>query len=793
MKSLTKPLLALLLVCQIITLNTFAKNDDPGIVTGTIIEKNTNKPVPYASIAVIQNATGEILTGVISDDEGKFKLNGLPYNAYELQITYLGYKKKNVQVKIDKDHNPVQVGSIALEADAQQLNEVTVTEERLKGKQEVDRTVYTVNEEVKRLSKDGTDVLKHIPGVTVDFQDNVTLEGTGNILYLVNGVKRDQQFVAQLNPDDFNKVEVITNPGVEYDADIDAVINIVLKKAPTGGRGGINVTLADPHKIASNQRANLDYGNEKFRIFFSDRLNYQAYRAYSKKETRITDNQNTTEFQLAGSGDASWLRNNANYGIDLFLNDKNVLNFYGSSNAILSKQKDFNETGIQYLNNELTDNYQLETNLHTAGLGFYNSLFYKHKFDQKNHDISVQLNYYTYSDNSDNTFDYHYNFIDSLLAEPLILNRFEDTRNNRKMAEWRSDYTRMAGKIKINAGYWSYFQWLNNNYNTDALLKTNFKYNELRHEIYTSGSGMISKLRWSAGLRYAFSRSEIDKKATNQYHTLLPQLSLMYEVKKGQSLRLTARRSIVRPGMNQLNPFTANPDSLSMVTGNPDLDPQIINRGELQYAINFNKNYLAPKIFVEYSNNSIQQIQYLNSDGISVLKPENIGEKFEYGLTLTASVKFSKWMKINANTYLYNTQVSGESYSDEMVTTGVNGAIVFTPWEQRKINFTSVIQYTSPRLGYKSELTRDVLWLLVADASINENFKLSAVFNPLSQKFKYSATERIDSNYYWYEEGRVDVSQLFMITISYNFKWGNTPKTLERSTDYEDDGGGGLF
>jgi transposase len=55
-------------------------------------------------------------------------------------------------------------------------------------------------------------------------------------------VQRDQQFVAQLNPEDFNKVEVVTNPGVEYDADVEAVINIVLKKAPTGGRGSINVT-----------------------------------------------------------------------------------------------------------------------------------------------------------------------------------------------------------------------------------------------------------------------------------------------------------------------------------------------------------------------------------------------------------------------------------------------------------------------------------------------------------------------------------------------------------------------
>jgi hypothetical protein len=150
MKRLTTPLLALLLVCQIFTLSAFAENENPGVVTGTIIDKNTNKPVPFASVAVVKNETGEILTGVISDEEGNFKLNDLPYNAYELQISYLGFKKRNVKIKVDKEHNPVQVGEIALESDAQKLEEVTITEERLKaGKQEVDRTVYTVNEVVK--------------------------------------------------------------------------------------------------------------------------------------------------------------------------------------------------------------------------------------------------------------------------------------------------------------------------------------------------------------------------------------------------------------------------------------------------------------------------------------------------------------------------------------------------------------------------------------------------------------------------------------------------------------------
>jgi len=793
MKPKTNPFVVLTLVYLFLAISTLA-NKNPGIITGSIIQKENSKPVPYANVALLDNHTHQIVTGIISDANGQFTLENIAFNRYELQISFLGFEKKTINLQVNAQNNPLKIGRVILKRSAEQLDEVVVAEERLKGKQEVDRTIYTVNDKIQQTAKDGLDILKHIPGVSVDFQDNVTLEGTGNILYLVNDIPRDQQFVAQLNPGDFNKVEIITNPGVEYDADVDAVINIILKKRPKGGRGGLTLTLADPHKIASNHRGNIEYGGEKFRVFASDRLNYQSYKAYSKQKTRITNNGDITDFTQTGEGYASWLRNSTNYGIDFFINDKNTLNIYGDAYVYVRNQDEFNEQGTETINNELTRKFNLINDQKDIGRGLYNSLYYKHKFNDKGHQITSQFNYYNYKASGNHQYDYRYTYLDSILPQPFELSRNEETENRRNMFEWRNDYSRNIGKFQLKGGYWTYYQWFDNTFNSGASQEEQFQYNEFRQEAYASAASSLGKFQWSLGMRTAWSKSRIDKSATNTYLELLPQLSVMYPIKKGQSMRFTARRRIARPDMAQLNPFEMQTDSTTINTGNPDLKPEIINRAELQYSLNFRSNYIAPRLYLEYTTNSVQQSSYINPDGVSVLRPENVGKRYEYGLAITAAVNLTRWFRINAYASVYGTEVSDEKgYHETLWSSRLNGAAVLTPWEGKPYSFSAITQYIGPRLRYKAETTRDVMFLLQADAGITDNFKASVVFNPLSQNFKYEATERNDNNYYAYQEGRVDVSQLLMLTLSYNFSWGKTPKQLERSTEYESDGGNGLF
>jgi hypothetical protein len=794
MKPKVTLLLVIVFVCNFLSAYAAEEELKPGVVTGEIVGQQTQQPIAFASIALIQPETKEIVAGVISDNEGKFSLNQIPYGDYHLVVSFLGYKKKEVAVAIHKKANPFKVGTIVLEPHAEQLGEVTVEEERLKGKQEVDRTVYTINDKIQKMSTDGMDVLKYIPGVSVDFQDNVTLEGTGNILYRVNGITRDKDFVAQLHPADINKIEVVTNPGVEYDADVDAVINIVLKERTRGGRGSITAETPSPEGYVMNQRLSLEYGNDKFRVFLSNRTHLESFDATQITETRITDGTDQTSLFQKGSGNARWMNSSTNYGIDVFLNDNNTLNLYGSYYYHASKQLDYLQHGIQQLNGALTSEYNVDLNEESAGHGFYNSLFYKHDFAEKGQSYTCQFNYYNYSSGNKNDYRYAYSYLDGDLASPLIVSRFQEIDNSRNMLEWKNDYTQVFGKTKMKAGYWSYFQWYNNTFEADQNASDDFKFNEFRQEGYVSASGAFGKLSYSGGFRVAYSKSEIDSTATNEYLEWLPQLSLQYKLSKASSLKLSLRRRLSRPGMSQLNPFETMADSLTINRGNSNLNPQAINRAELQYGINIKSNYIAPKLYLDYSTNSIQQSSFINENGISIVAPDNVGERYEYGAALTAAIGPVRWLKIKMNTRLFNTKMKGpNNYSDEMMSWNINGTMIIAPWKDKEIGFMTQVQYQAPRLEYKQEITRDLLLVIGAEGQIYKGLKGSFFMIPTDGSFKYAGTERTDDNYYYKNTGEVNLGYFFAFSFTYTFDWGKQPKKLNRSTDFERDGGGGTL
>ncbi|MFW5766781.1 MAG: carboxypeptidase-like regulatory domain-containing protein, partial [Bacteroidota bacterium] len=148
-----------------------------GKITGAIISGNSQEPVAFANITLF-NSANKLITGTLSDKNGKFEFEELNFDKYRLEISCLGYAKLEKEIDLSSESSVKKLGEIHLQPSAEKLGEVEISEERMKGEQEVDRTVFTINEEIQKTASDGMDVLKNIPGVSVDFQDNITLEGS---------------------------------------------------------------------------------------------------------------------------------------------------------------------------------------------------------------------------------------------------------------------------------------------------------------------------------------------------------------------------------------------------------------------------------------------------------------------------------------------------------------------------------------------------------------------------------------------------------------------------------------
>ncbi len=788
------------------TENETETESDKGVITGQIIDQKTSEPISYASVALINESDMTVVTGVITDEEGKFILNDVPDGKYTIKISFIGYKTTEIkEVIINRKSRKINLETTGLSEEAKKLEEVVITEERLKGEEKIDRTVFTLNDDIRNTSSSGLDALKHIPSVTVDFQENVTLEGQSDIQFYVDGVLRNKNFVAQLDPRTIDKIEVMTNPSVKYDADISGIINFVLKKEKRFGFNGmVKVPVSNPKTFLANPEASLEYGNRNFRLYAADRLHFEKFSGKEFLSTEVDDTYGQPYYNnRVGKGKNQWRFNFMNYGIDWFLSDKSSLNLYGEWTNFNGVGNNFLFTNSRYEDNamvsyfeSLRDNDQ-ENNSHVV------SLFYKQKMNKEGNELTAEAYYQRQHNTSFN------DFVDSYFSEPEFAEvdntifRTEKTDNLKNTAEFKLDYTFLWKNVKNEAGIRAYSHWMDNDFTNNYVIEQvpsevddNFKYQETRQVAYYNISGKVKKWTWQAGVRAENSDIDIDETTSTGYFTLLPQFNVNYSLKENQSLKLSYRRRIFRPSIEQLNPFVTWIDSLHYRAGNPDLDPALENRFELTYTTNIGSNYVSPKAYLRFTENGIADISEITDDGITSIGQANIGKNYEYGVALNTSVQLLKFWRFNGNMAVFNQEVSSDqnwAVSSKEERTGYRVGLTNIFFLPKNFALVAVAFYNSPTINYQRVFSRDFLFILGGEKTFSEKAKLEFFYNPFIKDFTYAQVETRAPGYEEHWKGVVNVQHLFNIEFTYRFSFGGKVKKLDRSTEYETEGGGGLF
>jgi len=219
----------------LLSLTAFAQRPEGKKITisGKVLEKGTNLPLEYATI-VFENSTTKQLSGGITDENGNFKFEVTAGN-YNVRAEFISFKSVIIPQKVfNTDSN---LGTIQMEADVAQLNEIEVVAEKSTVEIKLDKRVYNVGKDM--MVKGGTvsDVLDNVPSVTVDAEGTVALRGNENVKILIDGKPSGlaginiADALKLLPADAVEKVEVITNPSARYDAEGGGgIINIVLTK-----------------------------------------------------------------------------------------------------------------------------------------------------------------------------------------------------------------------------------------------------------------------------------------------------------------------------------------------------------------------------------------------------------------------------------------------------------------------------------------------------------------------------------------------------------------------------------
>ena len=776
-----------------------------GEIAGKVVTNEKSEPVSYASVALLKSSDSTIITGVISEEDGTFLLKNIPYGKYMLKVSFVGYKPLVLSnLELSRNNKKIELEPLNLKDDIKQIEEAVVVQERLKGEEKIDRTVFTINDDVRKTSSSGLDLLKHVPSVAVDFQDNVTLEGQSNIQFYVDGVLRNKDFVAQLDPNSIDKVELLTNPGVKYNADISGVINIVLKKEKRYGvNGSALLPIPHPNKVLANPRANVEYGNQNFRIYVGDRLHFEKFHGNEYLTTSVEQIDHPFQYDKVSEGDFSFRHNYMNYGVDWFINKKTTLNFLGEWRSNKFRKDDFSENKVKE-DDELTKYFETDRFNSDLSNNHYFSLFLKHKFDKEGSELTTEA--YVYMHSSENQNEYTDIYFEPQNLDNMIdlVNRNDYTSNASNTFEYRLDYTFLTTNIKHETGLRELKLWMDNDFSEIHNLETitneesrNFHYDEHRQTAYYNMLGKLKGFDWQAGIRGEYSNINIGDSTNTDYFAFLPQFNISRKLENNQTVKFSFRRQIRRPSANNLNPFVTWTDSLHQRIGNPDLNPSYENRLELSYAKNFGSNYISPKLFIRHSADQIQDLSVIDpATGITTISQANIGKAINYGLGLNASIQVFKWWKLNGHVNAYNKIIESEQNfalesKNQKAGYSFNTFSIFQL--PKEFNLMAMCNYRSPEISYQRENYRDLLFLVGIEKTMFEKLKIQAFYNPFIKNFKYSGVITRSPNYYeeWY--GQLDVSHLFSIEITYNFNFGGKVKKLRRNVEYEQESSGGAL
>jgi len=761
-------------------------------IRGKVCSEKDRSPVQFASVGLVQLPDSTMTTGVITLTDGGYLLEKVKPGNYFIRVSFVGYKTNGKGVAVEAGITEITVDTIFLSETTASLNEVTVVGERLKGKEMVDRTVYAIPSVVSKSVSNGYDLLKKIPQVNVDFQNNVTLNGSSNFIIQVDGRQRDKEYLARILPSDIETIEIISNPSGKYEGNIDGVLSIILKKeARYGMNGNVGLYFKPFNKITSQATGSLDYSLGKITFYVTALNIYQSLDISNTTDSRFTMIDSLSS--LSGTGDLKVTLSTINSGFDYYLNDKNSLSFNVSYKPIHQDLDLLSETFLYKNDNPLNTISSLMNN------GFESdeasaSLFYKKSFKNPIQEFTAENTYYNFKSDEKNDFEntrYLYN-TNSILD---TYTRLEDNLNERNYYSAKLNYVQPIGlSAKIETGYQLYYQQMSydfkiNNQESDNL----FEYAEFRNSVYGGITFNLKKIGFQTMLRVENSHIKADSVTEPNYSCFLPSVNLQYKFSASHNLKFTYNRRINRPGIYDMNPYYRIDQNYNVSQGNPDLKPDYRDRLQLTYTWNFGSNYFSPYVYKEYFTNKVgSEYRIINSPVDNTLttftKPFNLLNGYELGGGINATLWY-----ININARIYKGHINeytGQSifipardYFSWSITSTAYGNLD----KKKTITAFAFLSYEGLNINAQSKTYNIPFWGPGVQKQIKDHNIGVVWVLPLSTNVRLSRTETETTAYSSTNIIGFDASNFIQFMYSYKFNKGKNVKKLNRKVDVESD------
>lgn len=679
MKSTLHTLFALLL-----SIGLFANNTPPAVlkIKGVVIDGNSNSKLGYATVSLLSLPDSNLVTGAITDDQGKFEIKGIEKGKYTLKVSFLGYE--SVYQNLGEISKSVDIGEITISESGQKLEAVTITGEQRAVEVKIDKKVYNVEKDLNNVGANALEALNNAPSVTVDVDGVVSLRGDEGVRILINGRPLNipiKQFLESTPASQIEKIEVITNPSAKYNPEgTSGLINIILKKNNKAGiNGNLNLGLGYGIYAKNNNSLNLNLQKGKFNSY----INY-GYGNNKRWNGGTTDRSyypgdTTTVYQfIEDEGTHHSKSHNLKIGTDYFANDKNV--FY-LSYGIFQNQTDGQNIMDSKFSNDRSysslNSYSIrESDLDRRDLNHNINLGWQKKFDKDGHTLDLDVNY----DKGENINE-EFNHEDFYLSDATVPFDFRENnqyqRDNTEQLFAKLDYVLpINDSLNLEAGlnytvnkpgYLVEREKLDSNgvFVSDSAFNNAFNFDRKILALYSTLSWQRNKFGYKLGLRLENTtrNSELSNGESLKldYLSLFPSLYVTYNIKQGQEIQISGSRRLQRPWLGQLNPFFSSTDPYNRNVGNPYLRPEFIYIGEMGYNQYWKKFTLNASVYYRWVDDLMRRQVILTDDGVSEVRFKNQSSATVYGSELIATYTPNKKMRFMVNFNSWNTQFDLDS------------------------------------------------------------------------------------------------------------------------------------
>ncbi|GGK69005.1 TonB-dependent receptor [Rufibacter glacialis] len=621
-------------------------------------------------MALVRKADAAIIDGAGVEATGRFHLKNPAPGTYILKISALGFATQETPpFEVTSGAFSKDFGKIGLKQDSKVLKEVTVEGLRPTIVNHPDKMVVSVEGTAMAAGSTALEVLSKSPGVWVDQDGNIQLNGKAGVKVMIDGKpsylsgKQLQTMLQSMPAENLKELEIISNPSSRFDAEGNAgIININLKKNTQAGLNGSVYTGYQYNGLHGfSGGGNLNHKAQKWSSFANLNLSRRGNLRTNTMERLFHSEKGSTWFDQVGREEGIRITPSLRLGSDYDLNDRHSLgatvnfttqasdNFYHTDSDLLEPLPQDNEF-IQARNAVEGSYFNVTTNGH-----------YLYKIDTLGSTFTTDLDFVRIGDKNTSQFLNSYQYPNS--GKPMKAeNLGSENPSGYFIYSAKADFIKKyLNKSKLEIGLKTSYVKSDNELRffaqegssrvSDPLRSNHFIYKETILAGYLNYSLNLGA-KWSlqAGVRAEHTSSEgysvtLQKSTPKDYLDFFPSVFLQQKVSDNYQLTYNYSRRISRPNYGSLNPFIFYLDPRTWAQGNPGLRPQYSN--SFQMTQTFKNSYI---LTLGYSKTTdfIGEIPVQNKENnTTTFGPQNVDDFDNLFSTLVVPIKVSKKWDIN--------------------------------------------------------------------------------------------------------------------------------------------------